>query len=177
MTILEALLEAHHASALRGNCSHHAVVLASVGSGDYFKAIAAGLLTLGGLHAPLVQTYEFLERFTDDEDVVLMLSQRRRIPGWGNGFVKDGADPLWAVVDERLHLESPLWMTKIDRITGILHEYGKNIYPNPSCYTAATALHLDIPSYAVGELLIRGRLKAWTEAFGRIREDTPCLIF
>lgn len=177
MTILEACLHAHHASALRGNCSHQAVVIAAFGSGDYFKAMAAGLLTLGGLHAPLVQTYEFLEQFTEAEDVTQVLSQHRRVPGWGNGFVKDGPDPLWIALDAQLRVESPVWMAKIDRITEILHEYGKKIHPNPSCYTAVTALHLGIPQYAVGEMLIRGRLKAWTEEFGRIQKEAPCLIF
>jgi citrate synthase len=176
MTLLETVLQAHHESALRGNCSHQAVALAAFGSGDYFKAIAAGLLTLGGTHAPLVQTYDFLERFTDEEDVTQRLAQQQRIPGWGNGFVKDGPDQLWAMVDEQLRVEAPAWMTRIDQITGILHAHRKWIYPNPSCYTAAAALHLHIPKYAVGELLIRGRLTAWTEEFGRIQQEAPCLI-
>jgi citrate synthase len=172
MTVLDLLYEAHHRSALRGNCSHHAVVLAAVGSGDYFKAIAAGLMTLGGLHAPLMATYDVLA-----STELPTLTPGTRIPGWGNGFVKDGPDPLWVEVHTELTRIAPGVMTKVDAITEMLHRAGKRIWPNPSCYTAAVALHLQIPRYAIGELLIRGRLKAWTDEFGRIQQEAPCLMY
>ena len=64
---------------------------------------------------------------------------------------------------------------KIDAITQYLDRHGKHLFPNPSCYTAAVALALEIPRYAVGEILIRGRLRAWTEEYGRIEREAPKL--
>jgi hypothetical protein len=43
--LLDALLQAHADSALRGNISHEALRLAAVGSEDYLKAICAALMT------------------------------------------------------------------------------------------------------------------------------------
>jgi citrate synthase len=166
LAILDVLYEAHYQSALRGNCSHHALVAAAVGSGDYFKALAAGLMTLGGTHAPLMATYDVL-----CAEHLPVLHDGRRVPGWGNGFVKDGPDPLWQNVQEALEETSPEMSAKIQAITQHLHDAGKRVWPNPSCYTAAVAITVGIPRYAVGELLIRGRLKAWTEEFGRVYKE------
>lgn len=175
MTLFDALLQAHHDSALRGNCSHQALVAAAVGSGDYFKAMAAGLLTLGGLHAPLFVTYDLLAAPGAQEHVERMLAKGQRVPGWGNGFVKDGPDPLWTECAMQLSVENPSLDQVMDAITEVLHDHGKRIWPNPSCYTAAVALTLGLPRYAVGELLIQGRLHAWTAEFGRMQRGAPCL--
>jgi citrate synthase len=175
VTLLDILYQAHHESALRGNCSHAAVVLAAQGSGDYFKSIAAGLLTLGGLHAPLMATYDLLESPDYLLRVSAALARHQRVPGWGNGFVKDGPDLIWTDCAEAVANQAPALYERILSITDALHYAGKRIYPNPSCYTAAVALYLGIPRYAVGELLIRGRLKAWTNEYGRVCQEAPCL--
>jgi len=175
MTLLDAVLEAHHESALRGNCSHHALAMAAFGSGDYFKSIAAGLLTLGGLHAPLVKTYDLLSSPDCLDQVDQALATKQRIAGWGNAFSKGEHDPIWVPVALLLAKESPALALKITAITNRFHERGKDLYPNPSCYTAASALALGIPRAGVGELLIRGRLKAWTEEYCRIQREAPVL--
>lgn len=175
MTLLEAVLQAHHESALRGNCSHHALAMAAFGSGDYFKSIAAGLLTLGGLHAPLAKSYDLLASHDYLQRVESALALKQRIAGWGNNFVKMAPDPVWSGCDERLTAEHPALAQKISAITHLLHEHGKNIYPNPSCYTAAAGLALGIPRSGIGELLIRGRLNAWTDEYCRIQREAPML--
>jgi len=175
MTLLDSVLQAHYESALRGNCSHQALVMSAVGSGDYFKSIAVGLLTLNGLHAPLVKTYDFLAASDSLEQVGQALREKRRVPGWGNAFVKGEYDPTWIPCAEALRQEAPELSKKIDTITDFLHACRKDLYPNPSCYTAAAALALGIPRAGVGELLIRGRLKAWTEEYCRIQREAPVL--
>lgn len=175
MTLMEICLLAHHESALRGNCSHHAMGLAAFGSGDYFKAMAAGLLTLGGLHAPLFHTYDLLAATDGLHRVRVALAAKRRVPGWGNHFAKTGIDPIWAECDARLRADHPMIADRIQAITEILHEAGKIVYPNPSCYTAATALAMSIPRNAIGEILIRGRLGAWTSEYVRIAQEAPAL--
>jgi len=56
--LLEALYSAHHKSAGRDNPSSVTVANAAAGSGELSKSIAAGLLTIGGKHGPIVQTTE-----------------------------------------------------------------------------------------------------------------------
>jgi len=175
VTLLDAVLQAHHDSALRGNCSHHALAMSAFGSGDYFKAVAAALLTLGGLHAPLLKTYDLLASQDCLDQVEAALAAKQRIAGWGSEFAKGDHDPLWVPVASLLVKEAPLIARKITTITNFFHARGKNLYPNPSCYTAAAALALGIPRAGVGELLIRGRLTAWTEEYCRIQREAPVL--
>ena len=166
--ILAALNAAHEASALRHNLSHEALMLATVGSGSYLQAITAALMTLGGTHAPLIDTCRFLGRDHPAGMVPFILHQGWRVPGWGNGLVKDGPDPIWAEMDQVLREASPERMTAVDAVTAALHEAGKIIYPNPSCYTAVTALLLELPPEASPFLFLSARLPKWTEEFCRI---------
>lgn len=176
MTLLESLYQAHHASALRGNCSHHALALSALGSGDYFKAIASALLTLGGSHGPLIQTYDFLQRESCVVDVAEIIRQGKRVPGWGNGFVKGTPDPLWETCDALLQIENQSLHSTIRAITAVLHGLGRFLYPNPSCYTAAVALTIGHPRDGIGELFIRGRLQAWTQEFCRVVIQEPVRV-
>lgn len=176
MTLLDTVLKAHHESALRGNPSHCALVLAATGSGDYFKALAAALMTLGGTHAPLAQTYDLL---ASDRSALLaqdMLFNGRRVPGWGSGFVKNEIDPIWLDCDRLIRDGYPAIAETIVSITDVLHRSGKRVYPNPSCYTAATALALGVPREAIGEILVRGRLNAWTTEYQRVVKESPVLV-
>jgi citrate synthase len=92
---------------------------------------------------------------------VKLLDEGKRVPGWGNSFIK-GPDSTFARVDQRLREMVPLTMERVDKITAFLHECGRVLYPNPSTYTAACALALGIPERIVPYLLIMGRLEAWT---------------
>ena len=172
-TILSVLNPAHEASALRGNLSHEALKLATAGSSSYVQAIAAALMTLGGIHAPLVETCKLLRRERPVDHAKALLSEKKRIPGWGNGFVKGKADTIWEPVDRVLRDEAPGIMRDVDAITDILHAAGKLIYPNPSCYTAVAAITLGIPSEASPYLFVSARLSAWSEEFCRLYREAP----
>ena len=167
------LLEFCLCSALRHNVSHEALILATVGSGSYVQAITAALMTLGGTHAPLVDTCRLLERAHPEELVLVILQQGLRVPGWGNGFVKGGPDPIWAEMDQVLREAAPERMAAVDAVTAALHDAGKKIYPNPSCYTAVTALLLELPPEASPFLFVYARLPKWTEEFCRIVRGAP----
>ena len=171
--ILSVLNAAHEASALRRNPSHEALILATVGSGSYLQAITAAMMTLGGTHAPLVETCYFLKQAQPAESVPRIISLRRRIPGWGNGFVKGEADPIWTETDQVLREAAPELMAKVEAVTTALHEAGKRIYPNPSCYTAVTALLLELLPEASPFLFLYARLPKWTEEFCRISQGAP----
>lgn len=160
--LLGLLFQAHHDSCFRSNPSSVAVINSAAGSGDISKAIAAAILTIGGQHAPLEQTYHFLEQDAPENQVVWFLAAKQKVPGWGGSFQKDGIDPLWKPVNFALYKYQSV-SKKLDDVTAVLHREGKIIYPNPSALTAAVAIALGIPAQLLSYLFIKARLDAWAE--------------
>lgn len=156
--LLTLCIEAHHASANRDNISSVAVCQSAHGSGNYEKSIMAALASIGGTHAPLIETWKML--MTANE-----VDSTKIVPGWGNSFVKDGPDPLWSKVHDILKA-FPVGSV-IESVTNSLHLAGKKVYPNPSCYTAATGITLGMPKEILAWIFVTGRLNAWTELFCR----------
>lgn len=152
-----AVMHAHQYSAQRGNASGIVAALTATGSGSYAQALSAAILTTGALHAPLEQTIKYLQR-----DGVGRALGDEKIPGWGNSFHRAQPDPLWTEVDAILHADFPQLAARIDEVTASLHERGKKIFPNPSAYTAATALALGMPAKVAPYLFVCGRLEAWS---------------
>jgi len=160
--LLEALTSAHHRSAFRANVSSVVVAQAFEASGDLSKAIAAGILTLGRKHAPLEQTYQFLALEEPWREVAGILKRGAKVPGWGGTFQKNRSDPIWQEVDNLLAEIWPATYIKLSSVTSTLIEHGKNLYPNPSAYTAATALVFGLSKELISYLFILGRLSAWS---------------
>lgn len=160
LDLLNAVLEAHDQSSFRTNISSVTVLNAYAGSSSYGCAIASALLTLGGPHAPLAETFDLLNDPAPMLTVETMLGLGMKIPGWGSSFSKLKPDPAWALVDGLLK-GSELHKT-IEAITNALLAAGKRVFPNPSCYTAAAAIVLGIPRAMCAYLLILGRLNAWS---------------
>lgn len=160
--LLESLTSAHRKSTFRDNASTVSVLNAAMGSGDLSKAIVAGIMTLGDNHAPLEQTYRFLSQDNPAKGVAWNLEIGDKIPGWGNSFVKGMYDPFWLGVHEILHARFPRISDKIDAVTNELHARGKHVFPNPSAYTAATAIVLGLPAKLAVYLFIGARLDAWS---------------
>jgi|GEM_PF-1772651 len=165
MALFCAVQDAHYQSTFRDNLSTTAVKLAAYGSGDYTKALAAALSTLGGVHAPLVQTHQFLS--CDDPPMAARhaLDNGVRIPGWGSSFSKGAPDPLWEKVAALLKEHWLPMYEKIDMVTAVLRMAGKDIHPNPSAYTAATAIILGMRADLAPYLFVAGRLQGWSEVF------------
>src|SRR5262245_24377808 len=98
--LLDAVLSAHGVSVARSNHSTVTVVNAAAGSGDYCKAIAAALLTIGSTHAPLEESYALLSTANPTEAARAIIARREKIPGFGGSFTDDeGRDPLWLDVE------------------------------------------------------------------------------
>ena len=169
--LLRLVLEAHGRVALRTtkeglpNISAAAVQIGAQGSGAYAQSIASGLLTLGGVHAPIETTVEMLEWDFPARGAQEFLKSGHPVPGWGNSFVKGEHDPEWAEVRAWLETHRRDIWAKIEDVTAILHASGKRIFPNPSIYTAAAAIALHIPARAAGFLFVSGRLGAWTQHY------------
>lgn len=157
-------LACHAASVGRQNFSTQGVGLASAGSGNYFQAIAAGLMTVGGLHGPLEETYEFLAQGSPGAKVAGLVKEGKRIPGWGNSFEK-GEDLVWEPVRMVLDEEFPRWVEVLGDVTSALRDEGKVLWPNPSAYTAVTGICLGMRKELLGYLFVAGRLEGWSGIF------------
>lgn len=160
--LLSLLFKAHDASAYRPNVSSEIVVSSCIGSGEYLKAIPAAMLTLGGLHGPIIQTVSLLESTHAPEIARSILLQGKKVPGWGSSFANAQKDPIWSEFENALRLNARDLFFRIERVTDELILTGKNVYPNPACYTAAAAIVLGIPAPVAPWLFLQGRLAAWT---------------
>jgi citrate synthase len=173
--LMWALARAHQASAFRENASTVAVANAAHASLDVGKAIAAGIMTLGGRHAPLEQTIQLLSVPASllEDQVIRILADGEKVPGWGGSFQKDKPDPLWDAVASRLAAQVPDKgvVEKISLVTRLLHAQGIIIHPNPSAYTAAASILLDLPPKLAVYLFIAARLPAWAEI--ALRQISP----
>lgn len=163
--LLTALWDAHQAVAMRGNASGEAFKTAYAGSGDYTKALAGALATLGAKHGPIVETCRTLASMNEPTNVIRLCGiYGKRIPGWGNSLVKGRDDPDFLRVRDQLENLNPKLVERIDAITGAMHARGKRIYPNPSCWTAATAITVGLPAELSPYLFIAARLPVWSRA-------------
>lgn len=165
--LLNALDAAHHASVFRDNMSTTSLLNAGVGSGNYANGIAAACLSIGGPHAPLAQSMALLSAHDPRQLASQIMADGGKVPGWGNSFIKGKPDPAWTDVDEQLKLVAPKLHETIAAITDLMHESSKTVWPNPSIYTAAVAIHIGVPPSIAPYLFIAGRLNAWTELLGR----------
>ena len=159
--LLDELLNVHSKLAMRDNMSSVVIANMAAVEKDFTSSIAAGLMTLGGLHAPLEKAFAIL-----GEDLVdTYLKHGILISGWGSAFHKGSPDPLFDTLDKMLFNNDMDTWIKIENITKVLHDKGKKLYPNAACYTAAVCMATDYPIQAAGSLLIKGRLDTWTKIF------------
>lgn len=162
--LLGALMQAHAISARRNNLSTHAAIGAAIGSGDYYAAVAAPLMTLGGLHGPIPQAMAVLASSIDAAEIVAeALGQSKKVPGWGTSFVKAAPDPDWEEVRGRLAQGKRPELERMEQVTAALHRAGKLVFPNPAGFTAAVAMVLGMPARIAPYLFLAGRLEVWSE--------------
>jgi len=161
--LLDALFRAHHESTFRNNPSTVTVTNAAAGGGCLAKAIAAGILCIGAKHAPLEKTVEFLDQPFPAIEMPLILGRNERVPGWGGTFQREEIDPIWVEVDDLLRKFRPELARRLDSVTAEFAALGKQLYPNPSAYTACVAITIGLPASLAPYLFIAGRLSAWTQ--------------
>lgn len=162
--LLTALWDAHQAVAMRGNASGSAFTMAYHGSGDYTKALAGALATLGGRYGPIGRTVKVLEWSGSPAELAAQAAIGVTVDGWGNSLIKGRNDPDFLRVRDQLENVNQKLVERIDAITGALHARGKHIYPNPSCWTAAVAITVGLPAELSPYLFIAARLPVWSRA-------------
>lgn len=161
--LFDLVREAHFHSCFRNNSSTNVLANTYEGSGSYSKALSAALLTLGGKHAPLEKIIGVLATPFGESVAAHHIKEKSKMPGWGNSFIRGERDPVWLKVDNCLKEKFPEMYEKITKITKVLHDNGKEVYPNPGCYTAALILLLEVPSQIAEYIFIEARLVGWTQ--------------
>lgn len=159
--LLEAVFKAHFQSTFRQNPSALAVQLVAQASGDYAQSIAAALMTGGGRHGPLEAAYDLLSHPNPAAHTQSLLEAGSTIPGWGSSFSKGAPDPIWAK-PHTLIQDFPVAKI-IGEVQAMMDR--KHVYPNPSCYTAATAITLGIPRECTPWIAVAARLAPWSLIF------------
>jgi citrate synthase len=172
LELIGALGEAHNASTFRSNPSTIALRCAAQGSGDLFQSIVAALSALGGRHGPIKETYDWLESSYAAKEIVQEYIQTgQKLEGWGTSFTKGQLDTEWIKVNNLLELNFGQTYQRMDAYTKEFHNAGKMIFPNPSAFTAVTAMAIEMPKRLAPYLLLIGRVSAWGEIFFNETKD------
>ena len=137
--------------------------------GNVPSAVAAALLTIGAVHAPMAMARRVWE-MTHDEFVAHMESGVI-MAGWGNDFFKDRVDPAWEPVMEVLRQDFvPEWEKLQDRV-GVMHRKSPTIWPNPGGLTAIACEIAKVPKGSEHLLFMLSRITAWTDILQQLEDD------
>ena len=122
MSLKEELLKGHSNACKRNNVSSVLIkILSSTGKG-FFDSIIPAIISFGNLHGPIEQTYKLLIK--DEQELNKLvdraLKNNKKIPGWGNSFVKGKRDNLWDNCDKILEINHKELYKKIKFITNKL---------------------------------------------------------
>lgn len=162
--LLEATIKAHQVAARSNrNISSVTMMNTSMGSGRIENGIAAAILTIGHMHAPLMEA-RGLYLNGQKEVVLTMLKGGRKIAGFGNSFYKTSLDPAWSDVWAIIELSFPKIYARIGELASWMIEGGKPLYPNAALITAAV---LDEIGWRPGTeqlFFILARAPIWVDA-------------
>lgn len=135
--LLEAVAKAHQQAATTNkNVSSVTFMNVMMGSGRIENAMAAAILSIGSMHAPILEA-RGLYRMGQKEVVKMQLMRGHKIAGFGNSFFKTNIDPAWSDVWSIIRISFPKAAERIDELTGWMIELGKPLYPNAALFTAA----------------------------------------
>ena len=174
--LLGLLEEAHYNAAIRnkGNISATAAMVVYQGSLDPIKAVAAGLLSIGGTHAPVVAARELISNWRRDEVttrriVTNMIAAGQKIPGFGNSYYKEGVDPSFQEAYDKYREyageDNPI--RNIERFLNnhlqAQNGFQGHLYPNAAIITSGICDFLKMqPLYEIYSF-IAGRSQAWLQ--------------
>lgn len=161
--LVELLIAAHVAACHRDNSS--TLILKSAfdsNGGDLIKSVTAALMSIGGLHAPIKQTYVMLRKILEGKQECDVICFYELVPGFGSSFIKEDNDPLLESLRQEF-IDNHLRYYNIGcRITSHLKQKTKHtLYPNLAFYTACVA-HIEGHGVQFCErILIEARVPEW----------------
>ena len=165
--LLCELFTAHMTVAMRGNAAAICFDLSSQASGSLVNGVISALASFGVHHGPVCETYDILTSADKEGDVARIVGSGGKVPGWGNSFAKGKPDEAFLPVEELLRTEFPEVWSNVETIQKLIN---KPILPNPSCYTAASAMALGMPRDVCPVLLILPRIFAWSDYYCSTKE-------
>jgi len=119
------------------------------------------MLTLGGKHAPIKEAYDWWLDAPTTYRLGLEFHCNGIIPGFGSSFIKGKSDEKLHPISQHLFHHYPEWYDIIAKVKDSLHQKNKIIFPNLACYTAITAIILEVPRRLCDSLVLEARLPEW----------------
>lgn len=162
--MIDEFVNMHTEMAFRNNAST-AILRAMANLGKPFNdALAAALLSLNTIHAPIQAASNVWSLFNENKDTHMHTwYTKNMVPGFGSSWFKGQEDPQVSWYLKSLPTEI---VENLNSLTKQVQEYtGKPLFPNAAIVTAITADLLDMPSYMGMSLVVEARLRAWTEIY------------
>ena len=163
MNIYNAFNDMHTEMAFRNNASSTLIkAMAQLGK-PLNDAIAASLLTLDTIHAPIRSACECFNEYENDGGLSVS-SCKRKIPGFGSSWYKGEPDP---VVEKFLDELDPDVQGLVIQYTDYVRSIWDRpkLYPNAALATAAFAFQENInPVTAISNVIV-GRIDAWVSIY------------
>ncbi len=161
-TTYDKFIEMHTEMAFRNNASSSIIrAMANLGK-PLNDAMAAGLLTLDTIHAPIRSACECFNHF-EHYGALDASFCGDKVPGFGSSWYKKERDPLVRKFLDCLNGETN---GIVDDYTQYVQElWGKEIYPNAALATAAFAFEENIDPVTAMSKVIVGRLDAWVSIY------------
>jgi citrate synthase len=161
------LIEAHKEASHRENASTQVLKAAFISNGgNLIGSITAAMNMLGGLHAPIKQTVQWIERIPiGGLGIAVKSSPQRstqgRVPGWGSGFIKGEFDPMLMKLHDELIKHHEVYAKIEESVTCYFASQGKLIFPNLAFYTAVTSIVEKIHIDLCESLILEARIPEW----------------
>ena len=176
--LMRLMQECHNKCCERPNASSYILYTSLTSSCDSKSAIISAIASLGGSHAPIKEAYGML--CDTDDDIIKkcqeIIDKKWTVAGFGSDFVKGRRDEIFNDVDVYLSENYPIIHRKIELINSVLHNNGKNVYPNAAIYTAATAIAEKYTQQSSMALLIKLRIDGWTRTIDLYLKEGKALF-
>ena len=166
MSIEENIIKMHHECAMRNNASSEVIkAMAQLGK-EFGDAVAAALLTTGGIHAPVKEAQEEFSIFRNNDRLSEDID---KVPGFGSAWYKNQPDPViedfFNTLPDTCDEGAELVATVEEYTDAVQRMYERFIYPNAGLATAVANIALKRPSNMAMGLVIQGRISAWEELY------------
>lgn len=157
----QEIIVMHHVCALRDNASSNIIkAMAQLGK-PMNDAFAAGLLSMGGKHAPITEAQRYFQSFMDGE----LHDLPKIVPGFGSAWYKKQRDPAIETFFNNVADANERAADIVDRCDKYLEivrkHTEKDIYPNAAMATAVANITLKRDAVLGMGLVIQGRIAAW----------------
>ena len=161
--VYESFIQMHTEMAFRNNASSSIIrAMAQLGK-PLNDAIAAGLMTLDTIHAPIRSACECFNAY--EHDGALNASYcGRKVPGFGSSWYKNESDP---VVETFLNQLDDETLNTVTAYTAYVQDmWGRpGLFPNAALATAAFAFQENIDPVTAMSKVIIGRIDAWVSIY------------